>query len=166
MRSFRPHLLTYRKYVGFGGGAESSHPKISHHSCEVPWQQSGGVIFEEMNVDTIDFHSRNFYESARFKMFASLMLFSTSMMCLGMVSTSGTTAETNKLTADINENDDIRMKVAGAYGFSTFLWMVGCVLTAAAGVMTNPKLYGTHNEKNTLSDPIQISGPYTSKSSD
>jgi len=110
-----------------------------------------------MNVDTIDFTSRNFYESTRFKFFASLMMFSSSLMCLGMTSAYGGSSEYYFITA-VDMDDDLNSTLSGTYGFGTFTFSVGFVLFAAAGVYYNPHFYGTHNEKSTLSDPIQIDG--------
>ena len=171
-----------------------------------------------MNVDAIDFESRKFYEHTRMKFFQSLMLISTSIMCLGMVrlfsfrhtplhctnriySRPFNTSYSNNFlscascisqltvnggksdlyasaikispkdndwhfsstflaeTASVNgvkpQSLDQAQTLVDSYGFASFMWTLGFVLTAAIGVYINPKLFGTLKEKATLDSPLK-----------
>jgi hypothetical protein len=111
-----------------------------------------------MNVDTIDFVSRNFYETARFKAFAGIMLIGTAFFFLGMTSSDAAMAQFNWYTGKYSNDDEIFAKLRETYGFASFLYFLGFILCGAGGVYYHPSIMGTHNEKSTLSDPIQISG--------
>jgi hypothetical protein len=113
------------------------------------------------NLDTIDFQSRNFYETARFKFFGSWMLVGWGLVCLGMVSCNASQAQYSYQQSEVDGQTDDKvdayMTLRGSYGFSSFLYILGMILSFSCAIYVNPLLMGSSNEKSTLSEPMSIS---------
>lgn len=98
-----------------------------------------------MSADTLTITSRAFYERAKAKLAASIILGAGSLMLLGFCSEDGGLSRFNTIQAD-NLDDDHQIEaytaLSGGYGFATFCHILGFVLLCAAGIYVSPLVCG------------------------
>jgi hypothetical protein len=98
-------------------------------------------------ADTLTVNSRNFYENAKLKFAASLMIGAATMMLLGFTSVNGGESKANQLVADnINAAgwvEDCYNALAAGYGFASFVHILGFILILAAAIYISPFLCGS-----------------------
>mmetsp|Transcript_22897 Transcript_22897/g.23549 ORF Transcript_22897/g.23549 Transcript_22897/m.23549 type:complete len:140 (+) Transcript_22897:76-495(+) len=117
-----------------------------------------------MSADTLTITSRAFYERAKAKLAASIILGAGSLMLLGFCSEDGGLSRFNTIQAD-NLDDDHQIEaytaLSGGYGFATFCHILGFVLLCAAGIYVSPLVCGSNNEKKIVNNPQELDSTYS-----
>jgi hypothetical protein len=98
-----------------------------------------------MSADTLTQTSRAFYERAKAKLAASIILGAGSLMLLGFCSENGGLSRSNAIYADNSKDDEIEeaySALASGFGFASFCHILGFVLLCAAGIYVSPLICG------------------------
>jgi hypothetical protein len=98
-----------------------------------------------MSADTLTLTSRAFYERAKAKLAASIILGSGALMLLGFCSEDSGLSKSNNIYADNQKDDEFETAysaLASGYGFAAFCHILGFVLLCAAGIYVSPLICG------------------------
>jgi hypothetical protein len=98
-----------------------------------------------MSADTLTQTSRAFYERAKAKLAASIILGSGALMLLGFCSEDGGLSRSNEIFADQQNDDELEeaySALSAGYGFASFCHILGFVLLCAAGIYVSPLICG------------------------
>jgi hypothetical protein len=98
-----------------------------------------------MSADTLTLTSRAFYERAKAKLAASIILGSGALMLLGFCSEDSGLSKYNDIISGKQNDDELEEAysgLAGGYGFASFCHILGFILLCAAGIYVSPLICG------------------------
>jgi hypothetical protein len=136
-------------------------------------------MLTKVNVDELNFSSRDFYERSLMKLNLSLVFAAFAFMFLGFAAAAATRSAVYKIENgrgmfpvffprlslilanfffNIIGNDDGNAKSASGFGFAAFCHVLCFIVSSAASIYLSPYFCGTKSESSILSTPQNIDG--------
>jgi len=119
---------------------------------------------KRMSTDTLTTTSRAFFERAKLKLAASIVIAGTGLMVLGFTSAAaGQSASANDMSDAKDDNVKSSEKaLAGGFGFAAFAYIIAFLLFVIAAIYVSPLICGSPNERKMINSPQEIdSSNYT-----